>query len=91
MHSGHQSLFEKTPGSQVVDLPERHVRADSEYFPLTAEPGPAETPRITASPTAKQKPILLLVEDNEINLRVSYSFPVQLFTSKTDNHVMDSS
>ena len=91
MHSGPQSLFEKTPGSQGVDLPDRHVRADSEYFPLTAEPRAAETPHITTPPTAKQKPMLLLVEDNEINLRVSYNILVHPFTSKTDNHVMSSS
>ena len=76
MHSGTQSLFGKGSDSQGADLPDRHVRADYEYFPLTAAPAAVETARTTAPPTAKQQPMLLLVEDNEINLRVShYSFP----------------
>ncbi|KAM7193145.1 hypothetical protein V8F33_008017, partial [Rhypophila sp. PSN 637] len=71
-HSGPQSLFAKSP--ELADLPHRHVRDDHEYFPLTAEPGAVETPRPTDPPTAKQQPVLLLVEDNEINLRLLSTF-----------------
>ncbi|KAM7216447.1 hypothetical protein V8F06_008160 [Rhypophila decipiens] len=70
--SGPQSLFAKSP--EIADLPDRHVRDNYEYFPLTAEPGAVETPRSTDPPTAKQQHMMLLVEDNEINLRLLSTF-----------------
>ena len=81
-----QSLFRKSPEEYMA----RMGQVSDDYFPVTPPPPPPPSD-LEGSPTTestigsvtmpntaaaeKQKPLLLLVEDNEINLQVCI-FPV---------------